>query len=350
MEHAISTRGSLEHSELRVPLEHRLAEHFGRRRAIVTLARRPCPYSSSFTLDEIEVGFADGSGLQLVMKDLGPEAMAEGARRARPGFLYEPRREIQAYRRILPFAPPGTATCYGTVVDSRAQRYVLFLERVDGLELRHVGAFSIWERTARWIAQFHRAFSAADLASLAERSSVLVYDAGFYWRWLDRAQQLAVRRPAVRRRIDRIARGYAPVVRRLDELPRTLIHGEFYPSNVLIRRTGSHVRVCPVDWEMTALGPGLMDLACLTTGWALQEQRALIRAYRAAGPDGTTRSAPIPHDCWLDFFCCRLHLAVRMLGWADEWTPPPHHARDWLAEAEWLADRIGAERDDRSYS
>lgn len=305
------------------------------------LARRPCPYSSSFTLDEIDVGFADGSELQLVMKDLSPDAMAESARRARPESLYEPRREIQAYRRILPYAPPGTATWYGAVVNPTAQRYRLFLERVEGLELRHVGAFSIWERTVRWIAQFHRSFSPADIAQLAERSRVLLYDEAFYWRWLERARRFAARRPAVRRAVDRIARGYAPVVRQLAGMPRTLIHGEFYPCNILIRRTGHRVRVCPVDWEMAALGPGLIDLASLTTGWGHRERCALIRAYRAAASDGTMRSAPIPHDFWLDFDCCRLHLAVRMLGWSDTWAPPPQHAHDWLAEVEWLADRVG---------
>src|SRR6516225_8647396 len=51
--------------ELQRPLEDRLADHFGQRRAIVRVARRPSPYSSSFSLEEIDVGFADGSDLQL---------------------------------------------------------------------------------------------------------------------------------------------------------------------------------------------------------------------------------------------------------------------------------------------
>jgi hypothetical protein len=325
---------------LRRLLEDLLADHFGRRRAIMTLTQRPCSYASSFTLDEIDVGFADGSELRLVVKDVSPEAMTESAERARPEFLYEPRREIEAYRQILPYAPHGAATWYGADVNPSAQRYRLVLERVEGLELRHVGAFTIWERAARWIAQFHRSFSPADLARLVESSRVLVYDEAFYSRWLERAQRIAARRPALRRAVDRIARGYAPVVKRLAGMPRTLIHGEFYPCNILIGRTGHRVRVCPVDWEMAALGPGLMDLACLTTGWALRAQRALVRAYRAAGPGATARSARIPHDVWVDFRCCRLHLAVRMLGWSDTWAPPPHHAHDWLAEAEYLAQRI----------
>jgi hypothetical protein len=29
-----------------------------------------------------------------------------------------------------------------------------------------------------------------------------------------------------------------------------------------------------------------------------------------------------------------------MLGWSSDWTPPPQHARDWLAEAAALAARV----------
>jgi Phosphotransferase enzyme family len=327
-------------SELQLLLEDRLTSHFGRRCSIVKLGRRLCPSTSSFPVEEIDVEFADGSELQLVMKDLSAEAMAESARRVRPEFLNEPRREIQVYRWILPHAPPGTATWYGAIANSTIRRYWLFLERVDGLELQHVGAFSIWEATARWIARFHRSFRPTAVAGLVRNSRLLVYDEAFYWLWLERARQFAARRPMVRRLVDRIARRYAPVVERLASMPRTLIHGEFYPCNIMIRRRGHRARVCPVDWEMAAFGPGLIDLASLTTGWSQREQRALIRAYRAALPDGLTSSTRIPDDFSVDFDCCRLHLAVRMLGWSEAWEPPPHHARNWLADAVQIAERL----------
>src|SRR4029450_11734663 len=174
---------SAQPSELQLHLENRLASHFGRRCSIVQLGRRVCPYASSFPVEEIDVRFADGSELQLVMKDLSFGAMSESARRVRPEFLYEPRREIQVYRWILPYAPPGTATSYGAVTNPTTRRYWLFLERVDGLELRHVGAFSIWERTARWIAQFHRSVPAAGIVRQVQNSRLLVYDEAFSWVW-----------------------------------------------------------------------------------------------------------------------------------------------------------------------
>jgi aminoglycoside phosphotransferase (APT) family kinase protein len=41
--------------------------------------------------------------------------------------------------------------------------------------------------------------------------------------------------------------------------------------------------VCPVDWEMAAVGPGLVDLAALSAGgWTAPEREALALAYYAA--------------------------------------------------------------------
>lgn len=286
--------------------------------------------------------FEDGSRVQLVLKDLSQEAMLEDARRARPEFLYEPWREIDAYRSVLPYGPAGTATSYGAVTDPVENRYWLFLERVDGLELRHVGAFSTWEQTAGWIARFHRSFPPTRIRQIARKSRLLVYDEEFYGCWLERAQRFCAEDRSARRIVDRIARCYAPVIKRLVSMPRTVIHGEFYACNVLIRETHDGVRICPIDWEMLALAPGLIDLASLTTGWAEEEQHALAQAYFAATADGAAaeRPARVPDDFFVDLDCCRLHLTLRMLGWSDDWLAPPQHAHDWVTEAAQIADRL----------
>ena len=151
-------------------LEERLADYFGRWRSILKLDRRPSPYSSSFRIDKIRVRFDDDSNVRLVLKDLGHEAMGEEARRARPRFLHDPRREINVYRWILPHAPAGTPAWYGAVTDPPAGRYWLLLEQVRGSQLTQVGAFATWERTAAWIARFHAAFSPLRARQLAERS------------------------------------------------------------------------------------------------------------------------------------------------------------------------------------
>lgn len=323
-------------------LETRLAGHFGEPRGIQVLDQRPCPYASSFRIDELAVRFVGGARLRLVVKDLGPGGMLEAARRVRPGFLYEPRREINAYRWILPHAPVGTAESYGAVVHPSASRYWLLLERVAGRPLWQEGDLAIWAQTARWIARFHRGFSQKFASQVACRADVLTYNAAFYWRWMHRAQRFCADDALQRRALDRIARGYGAVVKRLVGMPRTIIHGEFYPSNILIGRKRG-VRICPLDWEMAALGPGLVDLATLSAGWAAPTARAMARAYFAE-VEGKDSSVPVrlPKDFSTDLACCQLHMAIRMLGWSNHWVPPARQARNWLVEAQRLSERLAA--------
>jgi len=329
---------------LHAQLEARLAEHFGNARAITAIERHLCPYASSFRLDELHVKFADGSEIDLMLKVLSREAMVEEARRGRPRFLHRPRREIDAYRWILPYAPAGTPAWYGAVTDSAAGRFWLFLERVPGVQLVQVGSFAAWERAAAWIARFHAVVSPLRAYQLVERAGTLVYDAAFYRRWIFRAQEF-VHGTAERRIVRRIARRYESVIDRLTAIPPTLIHGELYACNVLVGGADGDGRICPVDWEMVAYGPGLIDLAALSAGWTEAKQRSLAHAYDAAFRAGsrTDRPAPVarlPRGFSVDLDCCRLHLCIRMLGWSDAWQPPPDHAHDWLIDADRIMHRL----------
>jgi aminoglycoside phosphotransferase (APT) family kinase protein len=162
-----------------------------------------------------------------------------------------------------------------------------------------------------------------------------------------RAQEVIARSAAQHQANDRhafarLAGNYERAVERLAALPTTLIHGEFYASNVLIGRDGTGPRVCPIDWEMAAVGPGLVDLAALVSGrWTDAERIALARAYHAALTEAGD-PAPPPEEKFLKAIDdCRLHLAVQWLGWSADWTPPPEHTQDWLAEALQLAEKVG---------
>jgi hypothetical protein len=310
-------------------LERLLADHFGRRRAIRTLSRRRHAMASTFTLEELDVEFSDGGTLALVMKVLGPSHMRTKDRS---------RREIDVYRTVLPDAPPGTAVCYGALASGRRHR--LFLERVDGVDLPQAASLSAWARSAEWIARFHRIFRGPRLARVASRAALPAYDGTYYRLWLERAYRFAAddRR---RRVLDRVARAHESIVARLLRMPDAIVHGDFYPSNVMIGGTPRRLRVCPVDWEMTAVGPALMDLAALVTGWPEPQRRALVRAYRTAA-DVKTRSRRASREFATDLDCCRLHLAVRMLGWSRGWTPPPQQAYDWTGEALGIVKRLQA--------
>jgi hypothetical protein len=325
---------------LRTILEDALGEHPGLAGRVAGVRRRRSPYGSSFALHEVDVTLDDGAVVRMMFKDLGRDALLAEARRVKPPFLYDPMREIEVYRTLLGPNGLSTATCYGAVVDEHLGRYWLFLERVPGVELYQVGEFETWESVAAWLAGLHDTF-AGPAEQLERAGHLLRHDGSFYRRWMDRALAMASRRhdPRATSGLGWLARRYHEVVERLASLPRTLAHGDCFASNVLVHRRGQDVRVCPVDWEMAAVGPGLLDLAALTLGgWTRKERRALALAYRSAADP--SRLADVG-TFLADLDACRLHLAVQCLAWSPTWRPPAEHARDWLGEALRLGEELG---------
>lgn len=328
----------VEPTTLRDALELALRDSLGGHPRIVRLERRPFAYRTSYAIEELDVHLADGRTLGMVFKDLSRAALVEAARDAKPAFIHDPLREIDAYRTILRDGDLGTASWYGAIVDPSLDRYWLFVERVPATVLWQIGDLTTWQDVARWLARFHARF-AAPSTQPARTMPLLRYDGALYRRWMTRA------RAAIGAADDpragcfaRVAERYERVIEALVELPTTVIHGEFYASNILVQETESGRRVCPIDWEMAAIGPSQLDLAALTAGtWTEEAQRAMALAYYAALPaeHGTadTLLEALEH--------CRLHLAVQWLGWADGWTPPPEHAQDWLGEALRVAERLG---------
>ena len=169
----------------------------------------------------------------------------------------------------------------------------------------------------RWLARFHE-----QLAGGRAPDSLLRLDREHLLRWRDRARSISSLEIG----------GYDEAVERLARLPTTIVHGELYPSNVLLDGN----RVCPVDWEMASVGPGVLDVAAITTGWDEEAQQGLVDTYLRA-----LARPPSAEEFERDLDCARLHLAVRWLGWADGWAPPPEHAHDWRDELARAEVRLG---------
>jgi Phosphotransferase enzyme family len=267
--------------ELRTLLERVLGRPLQHARA------RPYAYRSSYPLLEIEV-----DDELFLLKDLS------GSDPAKPAFLQDPLREAEVYRRIL--APAGIGPRFHGAEGAR-----LVLEKLDAVELWRLGHEG-WVRTARWLADAHETLAAA-----AAEACLLRLDESYYRRW-----------PRCARLSPAMAAPYRHAVSRLVALPVVVIHHEFYPSNVLV----ADDHIAPVDWELAAAGPAVLDLAALVTGWDGEQLDAILRAY---GPVDVQ-----------DLAAARLHLAVRWLGWSRDWEPPLEHRRDWLAEATAAADQL----------
>ena len=333
-------------TELRQALETALGRQGGRAVRITSFERRPSAYRTSAALEEIDVELDEGARLEIMFKDASLEAQHEGARRTKPGFLHNPLREIETYRQVLAAHRLGTAACYGAVVDRPRGRYWLFLERVPGIELYQVGELAVWQRVAAWLAGMHRTLAEARAPARAHAAHALRHDAAHYRLWLDRARRFFPDDDTPE--TDDIARGLAwlaprhdHVIDRLMALPATFLHGEFYASNVLVQETAGGLRVCPIDWEMAAVGPPLMDLAALTAGsWSEEDRGAIAAAYYAALPP-RARPWARQEDFMADLACCRIQVAVQWLGWFGRRRPPAEHAQDWLGDALQAARQMG---------
>src|SRR5262249_22402631 len=126
---------------------------------------------------------------------------------------------------------------------------VLLLEWVEGTPLWQSDDLADWEAAARWLARLH----ALPIAGPLPR--------------------------AVFRAPDHVLRH--PAAARLAALPAVPVHGEVYPSNVLVGAG----RIRPLDLETFGLGPGVIDLAALTAGdWPGDEPARIEAAYLAALP------------------------------------------------------------------
>ncbi len=306
--------------------------------AITRLERRPSPYASSFALEELDVELDDGSRLALMVKNLSRRAMNETALRVKPDFTFDSKREIAVYRHIVEPQQLGAAL-FATHVDQKSDECWLVIERIDGHELYQVGELEIWTNVARWLGAMHDRLARLELEQLTVTARLLVYDAAFYQHWLHRADGLLHDAEAQSRAaFDYIRARYHRVIERLLALPVTVVHGEFYASNVLTAGADG-LRVCPVDWEMAAVAPGLIDLAALTLGvWTEEQRRVFLAAYLDAMSADEARVTLDELVEAVDY--CQIHLAVQWLGWFGTHVPYPSHARDWLAEAVGRAERL----------
>jgi aminoglycoside phosphotransferase (APT) family kinase protein len=330
----VTAAAAFDTAAVRMALDQVSDEKCGGHGLITSLRHRRSRYSSSFPVDALDVRFEDGTVNALVMKNLSRDAMLPTARATRPPFFDDPRREIDTYRNILDTRVCGTPRFYGAIGDERCGRYWLFLERIPGLQLCDVGRLATWEEAARWLGRLHAESPSESLLDDWQRQAHLVrYDRTFLELWGERAGRLLVdaRFPAAD--VRRLVLCHQRAANLLMGQAATFIHGEFYPSNILASRGAHARRLSVVDWELASVGPALIDLAALTSGdWPERRRARIIAAYRNAWV--AAGRTPVPDgDFDMALNACRLHLAVRWLGWSAQWTPPERHAHNWWDEA-----------------
>jgi hypothetical protein len=261
---------------------------------VAVLARSSNVYSSTAPSEIVRCRLGDERELTLLCKySLGARGNSFGHRGGGPY-------EAMVYRNVLEPLEASAPVLHGVRVDPTTQSTWLVLEYVDGFS-RGMSRDSMF-LAAVWAAAFHRAAEALQ-PCLTE---LTVYDRSYYSGWAARTEEFAgaasKRRPWL-----------ATVCARFNEqgpdllgAQPTVIHGEYYPHNVLSLH---HREIHPVDWESAAQAAGEIDLASLTEGWpAAYASRCESLYQQVRWPGGT------PYDFGRALAAARIYLALRWLG------------------------------------
>lgn len=261
---------------------------------LAVASRSPNVYSSTAPSEIVRCRVGDGRELALLCKySLGPNGNSFGHRGGGPY-------EAMIYRDVLQPMEASAPILYGARVDPSSQSTWLVLEYVEGFS-RGMSRDSMFQ-AAVWAAAFHRA--AEELRPYP--AELTVYDNGYYRGWADRTMEFTATGHKRRRWLALVCARFAEQGPELLGTQPTVIHGEYYPHNVLSRH---HREIHPVDWESAALAAGEIDVASLTEGWPRAYARRCESLYRRVRwPRGA------PHDFRRALAAARVYLALRWLG------------------------------------
>jgi phosphotransferase family enzyme len=295
-----------EEGVLRQLLEGIAVDRYGERQAIVVIDQRRSACSTSYPSDVVTVRLASGEEFRLFLKDFGFSQLPKDV----PDQRRE--RELRVYRDLLAGAGLDTAKYYASVWGGSAGRFWLFLEFVDGLPLRDC-ELDYWVAAAGWLGRMQGWF-ARHPDRRAGRDFLPRHHADFF----QSRAELALR--AVSQTSASLAARLGGVVSRYDRLvdvmvnqPSTLVHGSYRPENILVACRAQPPRVCPVDWELAAVGAPLYDLAFISDGFKPPELDRLWGAYREqAGAQNL--HVPDREEMRYVVDCFRLHKVLKSLS------------------------------------
>lgn len=273
------------------------------RHLVRLIGRRRLVVASTFPAEVVTCQLSNGQEPRLFCKYAsGSERPARGPR---GGVAYE----AALYRDLLSLLDVTVPDYFGSYTAPESNDCWLILEFLE--HACHVNQGlgpAQMSRAAGWLGHFQ--------ATLATSHSALPpyifrYDRTYFGAWAERAARFAVPLRHEMPWFDVLCTRFAAAVETLHLTAPTLIHGEFYPLNVLVHDGA----IYPVDWESAALAAGEIDLASLTERWSSAVARQCEEAYVAARwPEGA------PREFGLRLAAARLYLQLRWLGDRPEWT------------------------------
>ena len=275
---------------------------------MTVLKRKPNPYGSTFPTEIVTCRLEGHDGRKTIsfFVKYGRKQFDEvyGHRGDLP---YEAR----VYRQVLQGLEFSTPKFYGVYKNGSDGVPWLILEYMGG------GRPASWlkgpqamVRSAGWIGEFH----AANQGRIHDRQVKFLrrYDTKYYLGWAKRTRRLFRGAHAKFPWLAPLCDKFERRIPRLVETPQTIIHGEYFGSNIVDQEGLTR----PIDWQSTAIGPGEVDLASLTHSWLSWIVQRCEREYtRSRWPGGTPEYFRETLDV------ARVYMNLRWLGDPDLMQP-----------------------------
>lgn len=254
-------------------------------------------HSSTYPSEIVRCQMEDGRILQLHCK----YSIRERVKGHRKGIIHESR----VYKHILQNSECETPQYYGTYNDIQNGDTWLVLEHIDN-------AFRVSKcddgllHAARWLGRFHK----ENTKHIAANSVLEKYDTKYFLKWAQQSKSLNSISQKNLAWLDGLCDRYEELIKPMLSAEQTIIHGEFYPTNILMKGGG----VYPIDWESAAIAAGEVDLAALTEGWTGSLVKQCISEYqKCRWPEGS------PTRLQDTLLMARIYWHLRWLGDKPNW-------------------------------
>ena len=284
-------------------LSQHLAELFAGRSPVAIIEREPMPVPGSHPMERVLLE-VDGRREHVCCKYGKHSEPAHFQHGNRHGTAYE----ASVYERVLRRIDVTMPRVFG-LVDKGDWRFLVTEYLDDATTVTRTGSADVLDDAGRWLGRFHRqteGWAASGRASFLHRQTEDFYVACAQ-RTLEFSSRLSMPRPWVEKAIRRYRKIAVPLL----VSQQTVIHGEFYSSNVLCRGGV----ILPIDWESAAIGAPEIDLAFLLEGWSEKDQARVLQRYAE-----TRWSGEPPADFGARFDAAVMFSQFRWLGDRPEWT------------------------------
>jgi aminoglycoside phosphotransferase (APT) family kinase protein len=280
-------------------------------------------YARSYLSEVVVCCFADGNERRLFLKYM----TTLGEHHRDHGMRGGPAYEANVYRLLL--RDRIRPAFYGLHTSATGAMWLILEWLEDTVPMDLAEDEDAIFKSATWLGKFHAAQEI--IVAAQPPPGVRVCDAGFYRGWARRTNEFAGEWHSREPWLAGVCADFDRCVGALLASPATLVHGEFYPHNILYRDG----EIFTVDWESAAIGAGEIDLASLAEGWGEETEDECERRYRAArwpggAPEAFSRTLAAAH----------VYTHMRWMGEHPAWRENEDEAQYQLGELRRWAERF----------